>query len=398
MNYLGYIDSTQKLKDYLDTQPSTRAVSGWYQRSIIFLRADTENSSLKFIAKRTLAIFIACVLAASLIGIPFLIKSIKEWNLQENKYTKEVMNRHNSICKQKNIDPLLRWSTEDAGRLVWHTSKGVAYLANYLVEKNDNINSKNNLKVCNNTYKLQSRLKEIESSSENVKEAIVMTTHTSVLCNKIDTKKCHSHSQIIHEKHWFAVLVEKRNGIMKVMVLDATEQNINFDRTYPKSKTFNTAEKLHFALRKANLKNTQIYHTQLARQMAYQACSLYALKDAVTFLETDNYFEWIDKNGELDPNNKGTIDKPQIVRNLPAEHIRLSQTMSGVEKYKSKNKSENLLKLEQKIEKHSRMIRGKRTNKFVDDLYIKYQEMLLNDLETLSKEEIDHRSNLRVLA
>lgn len=397
MNYLGYIDSTQKLKDYLDTQPNTRSISRWYQRTVVFLRADREDSTLIFIAKRTLAIFIATVLAVSLCGIPLLLQFLKEWKVQENKYTQEVMERHNSICKQKNIDPLLRWSTEEAGKLIWHTSKGVAYLANYLVEKNEKICSKNNLKVCNNTNKLQRRLKEIESSSEDVKEAIVMTTHTSGYCDKIDTAKCRSHSQIIHEKHWFAVLVEKRNGIMKVMVLDATQQTINFDRTYPKSKSFNTVEKLHFALRKANLKNTQFYHTQLARQMAYQACSLYALKDAVTFLETDNYFEWIDKNGELDPNNKGTIDQPQIVRNLPAEHIRLSQTMSGVEKYKSKNKSENLQELEQKIEKHSRMIKGKKMNKFVDDLYIKYQEMLLNDLETLPKEEIDRRSNLRVL-
>ncbi|HEY4831066.1 MAG TPA: hypothetical protein VIH61_00680 [Waddliaceae bacterium] len=395
--------------------------SSWLTRAVKWLRADGEQEPLFALVKNILAIVLAVLLTASLLGIPVVWACYERWQelgeltnnaantppnfenpdrqpnpnnpstVPASKLSNwkpltgpQVMTSHNKSLKDKSFDiPLLKFAPIDltngekpSKSDVWPTLEGIALLAEDLCTKKN----VNDLYVCKSLAAFGHKLEEIDRSIEDVHIVLIIPCYQDWLtCDVMDETLCNKNNHKTHDfhaQHRVPVMIDKKkNGEMKICVMCSSLENfVEVSKTFLNKKTgFGCSEQIHAHIRAVNLQSkTTYYYTQFKRHHSHTGgCDTFALQDAISFLRIPNFFEEIEKKGDCktDPNTyqskhtseKGTIDNPYYITRLPPDFVRLTQSTSQIERYKADNVSRGALAydLNQKLGKKGKTLQEK---------------------------------------
>ena len=370
--------------------------SSWLIKAVKWLRAHDEQTPLIVIAKNALVIFLAILLSVTLIGIPLVWLGYKRWQelgkLRNNAANtppnlgnsipqhphsnnpsaipasklagwvpltaRETMTLHNKACEKTGFSPpLLRPSHFEPQEDTWATLEGISLLADNLWKKKglDRLEGHNGFYVCQSLKVLQNRLEAIDKTNESTRQVLIVPSQQpGWTCDSKDVTQC-SNSQHqnpdYHNQHKVPVMVEKKDGKIKICVLCSSQEFfLNIPQTYlDDGSKFSCSEQIHAFIRAAKLpQTTTYYHAQHKRHFSDTgACSTFALQDGVSFLRMPDFFEEIEKKGGCIPDSntylsqctgeKGTIDNPYYVRQLPPVFVRLTQSTSRIQKYENDN-------------------------------------------------------------
>lgn len=267
---------------------------------------------------------------------------------------------------------------------------GVSLIANFLSIKT----KQDELHVCQNLQAFQKKLKEIKNNEEDQRLVLITPTHFSMV-NPDKKATC--------ELHKVAVCIEKKEGKIKIGILDSTPYVVNPTQIHLEKGNFSTQDLIFSYMKSVNFPvNTEFYTPYVVidsegnkkegdRQFAVEGgCSTFALRDGIAFLRDHQFFD----NLSL-VSGRGTVEHPFLYNNLPPNFMKTTQSWSKLNRYASLN--EELTKkplgtsprnLIQTMEHHKMEVDGKLQNWLVSRRTVKYQLLLIFLLNHYSDEEI----------
>jgi hypothetical protein len=227
------------------------------------------------------------------------------------------------------------------------TMKGMALIASYLRSKH----RLENLYVVEGKESLNSLIGKMIQKGENLKFAVIVP--------------------------YYAILDKAQRGVapwqhkicLGFEIKDNCINLYNFDSS-PEIHYHNKVLKSFRS--KINSKPLNHYLIKVKRSASY-GCSVFALKDAVNFLKTQN-FEVNIKTSE------GRISQ------IPPEFMKGCQSLSKITEYLRDNPNEEL---SLKVRKHKRKVRGKWQNHYLTHRIQKYQNLVLDLLKKLKPNELE---------
>ena len=138
---------------------------------------------------------------------------------------------------------------------------GVALIATYLKRKHN----LNNLHVCETLAAFKNKLKEIASSQNDVKAALIIPIHQ------------HPDEPKRSDQHKITVGIEKIGAKMKIVILDSFGENKQI---------------LSFISNTKLLKNVEYYTSCVGREVPY-GCETFAILDSVNFSKESQFLQGI---------------------------------------------------------------------------------------------------------
>jgi hypothetical protein len=164
----------------------------------------------------------------------------------------------------------------------------------------------------------------------------------------------HFRSHTAPQYHVTPVLIEKRAGKTKVMLMDSTGRGIGIigkdqpgyrnsialasEGHYVFTGAF--ANNLYFHLAESETPDMTIYIASRARQKDTTNCTIFSLHDVKKFFQNMRFFEEMDVYGNC-KQDKGD-PKVQFVMNLPPENMKLTQSLAEIRRYVKENDQEAL--------------------------------------------------------
>jgi hypothetical protein len=268
---------------------------------------------------------------------------------------------------------------------------GVSLLANFLSRETE----QDHLHVCQNLQAFQKKLEEIKNKEEDQRCVLITPTHFSMV-NPDKKATC--------ELHKVAVCIEKKEGKIKIGILDSTPYVVNPSQVHLEKGNFSTQDLIFSYMKSAKLPiHTEFYTPYVVidkegnkkegdRQFAVEGgCSTFALRDGIAFLRDQQLFD----NLSL-VSGGGTVENPFLYNNLPPNFMKTTQSWSKLNRYASLNEEwtkkplgtspRNLI---QTMEHHKMEVHGKLQNWLVSRRTVKYQLLLIFLLNHHSDAELN---------
>lgn len=269
---------------------------------------------------------------------------------------------------------------------------GVGLIASYLSAKH----KLEGLYVCNTLDAFTNKLHEFSQNISGERAAFIIPTFYPGQSGKGYKPD--------FPQHKITVVAEKKADQIKIAILDSEASGKNIINpsnlecidvwdNWGKNDAFNRDElALRAILKVPLLQNSEIFYSKVSREKTY-GCSVYALKDAVAYLEDPSFFDKIKTEKEEVKINNGLVIKG-IVK-LPAALMVGAQSYTALENYiketaieelkiTSKNKT-----LQDYMTKYSVKVAGKNQNHYITKKVYKYTKIVLNILNTLPNENVD---------
>lgn len=310
---------------------------------------------------------------------------------------------HDKMIKGRNVPTLIK--DVPLNKSV-SSIEAVGLLANYLSKKT----GETQFFVCKNLQVFQKEIEKIKNTNEDKRLVLITPTFFSL----IDPDK-----KSDCELHNVSVCIEKKNGKMKVCLLDSTPYVVKMEQVNLDKGDFSSQDLVFSYMRAAQLPNdTQFYTpyvkldaegktTEGNRQFTTQGgCAVFALRDAIGYLQDKKFFEKLDRFLEKQDQNKkgkGTVTEPFFYRTLPPNFMKITQSMRKLEKYISENGelTKELLgkakiTISESIEKHKRSINGKTQNWLISHRVLKYQMLCLFLLNHTPDDEFNTMINSKL--
>lgn len=285
------------------------------------------------------------------------------------------------------------------GNFISFSMQGLAVIASDLKQKHH----LEHLYVCDSVEAFQDKLLEM-SNAEDFKASFVIPARALSW----------SWSRVQESQHKASVLVEKKEGKLKIVYMDSEPREVNESLlskevsalshldTEEGSPSFATFWAItHSGIDMNNVELSRFIHK---REHANLGCETFALKDAVAFLKTDNFSDKVVRA----PTPEGSSISPIIA--LPADFMKTAQSMSQIQKYMqdypalanqnlvTRSAAKSPRTLQQAVQQ--RTAKGYNKNgKLVDQNHytsafsLKYHRMLLESMEQMETEELKDKIN-----
>lgn len=326
-----------------------------------------------------------CLMKHSPSGVPvkpgFSIKKFWDNDIHTQWWSqkcsaKELQRIHDTLIQGRNIPPLFgRSPIVDYDPFL----PGIAVLAHYLSSKT----GQNELYVCQNLRAFQEELIRIKNQDQDQRKVLIIPTY-AFATNPSKSANC--------EQHKLAVGIEKVSGKMRIYVLEGSNSKINPSKVHLRGGAFSEMELVFSYMKAAKLPtDTTYFMPDVHRQRAEEGgCSTFALRDAIAFLEDEDFFQ------KLDPKQgKGTILDP-FMSNLPPNFMKTTQSMKLLKDFLSKNvkMSKELLgrarrNLRESIQRHTVKVGDKEQNRLISRRLMKYRLLLIFFLNHFTDRQIN---------
>lgn len=297
---------------------------------------------------------------------PVVTKPLVEWNredvvkLHQDLQSKFFINLNSNESSKPPLfiskSPLFTWSRWSDGTIM-PSMEGLEHLASYLSTKHSL--PKENFIVCKTLNDLQEELVKFQKNvaeKGTFKRAFVVGTHSSQWWGQAQDGTIPSRTAAFAQ-HIFTIGVEIRDKSMHVVLLEPMQRNgnqtidsrnIGLEPFYD-SKPHTEQERVlsHIFNRGAvDLNKATIYHLEENREL-FNGCWVFALKDAVTFLKTPDFFR-----SESIPSISIKGRNLRKIPKLPIQFMMIAQNNGEeFEKYLKDHPNESLA-IRAKITKH----------------------------------------------
>lgn len=274
--------------------------------------------------------------------------------------------------------------------MISFTMQGLSIIASYLKQKHN----VENLFVCDSLDALQDQLKQIADSPNDIRASFIIPL-------KGMGKK---YSFVPDNQHKATLGVEKKNGKLKIIVLDGEPSPVKNDLL---KKTPDDLKDLHdggfvtpvfWCINQCDLKgDVELFQSTVKREYGAYGCETIALRDAVDFLKSPVFFDKI--KCKADP----AIPEIDEVNFLPARFMKTTQSRSVLKQYMKDHPDEAKAPIEtarsgtktlkkslknnteKGYDKHGY---GKRQNHYVSFRSYKYHAMGLEAMNSMTTDEL----------
>lgn len=262
------------------------------------------------------------------------------------------------------------------------TMEGISLLAYYLSQKT----GQNQLHVCKTLSAFQKRLERLKSEPQDQKFALIVTTHDDVFSSD-------RRNDLV--QHLVPICVEKKDGAIRLCVLDSGNIGFyNYDRVNFHGRQFNSIELICSYIKEAALPSDTKYYFSGVKRQIDAGCYVYALKDAMSFLQEPDFWNRIEIFSGA--KEKGTLQSPYKIYKLPPNFIKFAQSIKLIKRYLYENPDESDEKvgrskrtLAETLTRHTLTTRSVRQNRIIDQRVLKYRMLLLFMLGTQSDAQLN---------
>lgn len=263
--------------------------------------------------------------------------------------------------------------------MVSFTMQGLSIIASYLKQKHH----LENLFVCDSLDAFQEQLKQIDESPNDMRASFVIPLKGMGKAYKF----------VPPNQHKATIGVEKKDGKLKIIYLDGQPEDVKADVLKKSPEELKNLVDGRFAtaaiwcINQCELKDVEIYQSMVKREYGAYGCETIALRDAVDFLQSHDFFDRIQSTSKKDEINQVTF--------LPAQFMKPTQSRTALKKYLKDNPDEDL-KLS--LEKNTAMGRDKtgsrrKQNHYVSFRSYKYHVMALEAVNTLPTDKLKEKIN-----
>ena len=241
---------------------------------------------------------------------------------------------------------------------------GVAMIATHLKEKK----GLDGLFVCAHRKALCAKIEEIIANPKDQRCALITGT---------------SNDDKDFPLHKMAICIEKKDGRLQIAVLDSYGNDCF---------SSNIIHEIVKICEKTGCKDPEIFLSIAKREAAGYGCGVFALQDAVSFLQDAQFFQNLDFSWTNIYGNR----QIEINTILPPGFMIGAQSMRGVEEYR-KNEGQKVFDqpilgrkktLQAYLKRNVLVIDGKRQNHYITKKTLQYQQFITSALKELKTEEV----------
>ena len=216
----------------------------------------------------------------------------------------EVVNYHQRLSLNgQNYGNLMEWSRWAHGN-IRPNARGLRSLASYLIHKHP-LFLEDSIHICATMDEFKTGIEAMQQGGLR-RCVFVVPSHTSKWWGK--DREGRSVPRTGHlSQHIVAVAVEKTDEKLRIAILDPmarngnekiTAENIGLDKDQNVPFTEQELILSHIANATLELETAEVFYSQVLREIS-NGCWVFALKDAVAFLQTPNFFEETTKGQEV---------------------------------------------------------------------------------------------------
>lgn len=263
------------------------------------------------------------------------------------------------------------------------TTAGLAIIAAQLRKKTD----QSHLFVCQTLSAFRQKLQSIVDSDEDQRVALIVPSHQSLL---------EPNKRANFEQHKLSVCIEKKNGMIKIYLIDPMSGEFNPEQANFDDTPFMPIDLIFAYMKQVSFDPTKTFFfiSSVERQHGEDGgCSTFALRDAINFLKDPDFHRQCVLNG-----NRDSISLPigsvYHLAALPAACMKSTQSITLLNRYfKQFPNRESLIRpslskhLVQLLDENG--IPMKLRNHYIDDRTAKYQRAILRVVKTENDDEIN---------
>ncbi|MES2200081.1 MAG: hypothetical protein V4489_07950 [Chlamydiota bacterium] len=240
---------------------------------------------------------------------------------------------------------------------------GVAIIATHLKEKK----GLDGLFVCATRKALCTKMEEIIDDPKDQRCALIVGTST-------DDKD--------FPLHKMTVCIEKKDGVLHIALLDSFGSD---------SFSSGIIHEILGVCEKTS-RTPEIFLSVDSRERAGYGCGVFALQDAVSFLQDEQFFQYIDFGWTKTYGDR----QIEVIDTLPPGLMIGAQTGSGIKAYKKKEGQKvfdqaipgRKKTLDEYLQKNSLLVDGKTQNHYITKKTFQYQQFIVAALKDLMTEEV----------
>ncbi len=241
---------------------------------------------------------------------------------------------------------------------------GVAMIATHLKEKK----GLDGLFVCAHRKALCAKIEEIIANPKDQRCALIVGT---------------SNDDKDFPLHKMSICIEKKEGELRIAVLDSYGSDCY---------SSNIVDEIVKICEKTGCKDPEIFLSIARREAAGYGCGVFALQDAVSFLQDKHFFQCLDFSWTKTYGNR----KIEINTLLPAGFMIGAQSMRLVEEYR-KNEGQKVFDqpilgrkktLQAYLKRNVLVIDGKKQNHYITKKTLQYQQFITSALKELKTAEV----------